>query len=68
MKGIIMKDYQRRVVIEKKELDERLGRLQLFLDGDIFSDLNEAEKNRLERQEEVMIEYSKILNERIEAF
>ncbi len=61
-----MEAYQQRVIDEKIELDAKLVKLQTFLakDMEIASD----ELERLKRQAEVMIEYSKILGERIEAF
>lgn len=63
-----MPPHQQRVVDEKCELDARLAKLTPFFDTPIFADLDEGEKNRLERQEEAMSAYSAILTERIAAF
>jgi len=59
------KPHEQRVVDEKRELDEKLSKLKMFLAGDIFSTLPSREQFRLKRQSEVMQEYSNILLERI---
>ena len=63
-----MEAYQKRVVEEKKELDEKLEKLIVFLDSDKFDRLPPEEQDRMSRQQEVMEEYSDILGERIAAF
>ena len=63
-----MQPHQERVVAEKKELDEKLAKLSLFMTGIAFANLPAGEKDRLFRQEDVMKEYSGILGERIAAF
>lgn len=61
--------HQQRVVDEKAELDEKLGKLHDFIQGNpIFKTLPEDEQKRLQRQDLVMAEYSQILSERIAAF
>lgn len=60
--------HQQRVFDEKRDLDEKLDKLGAFFDTKIFAGLDETERQRLERQEEAMLEYSAILGERIEAF
>ena len=60
--------HQQRVIDEKRDLDEKLTKLGGFFDTSIFAALDEGEKSRLERQEEVMTKYSLILGERIAAF
>jgi hypothetical protein len=61
--------HQQRVVDEKAELNEKLGKLHDFIqDNPIFKTLPEDEQKRLQRQDLVMAEYSQILGERIEAF
>lgn len=57
-----------RVLTEKVELDERIGKLVAFFDTPIFSGLPEAERGRLRAQHTAMADYSKILGERIAAF
>jgi len=63
-----MEDYQKRVVAEKMELDERLEKLSDFIRGNIFSGLDADEKNRLRYQLLAMQLYSNILSDRIVAF
>ena len=61
--------HQQRVVNEKTELDDKLGKLHDFIqENPIFKTLPEDEQKRLQRQDLVMAEYSQILSERIEAF
>lgn len=63
-----MEPHQERVVKEKSELDEKIGKLVPFLKTSIFAGLPEEEKDRLGRQLGIMQQYSDILNERISAF
>ena len=63
-----MKDYQQRVVEEQQDLDALIKKLDLFISGSLFQELDNAEQNRLKLQTEAMQEYSDILDERIEAF
>jgi hypothetical protein len=62
-----MEDFQ--IMIEEKEqLDEKLRRLDMFIDGGEFTKLHAAEQNRLRSQRYYMNGYSGVLTERIEAF
>lgn len=64
-----MQPYQQRAIDEKKELDDRLEKLNSFITSSpIYSGLDAAEKGRLERQRNIMTGYSNVLRERIEAF
>jgi len=63
-----MQSFQLRVVIEKAELDIRLRSLSEFFEKPEYVCLPAAEQNRMARQSAVMLEYSKILGERIAAF
>lgn len=63
-----MLDYQQRVIDEKAELDERLERLSEFIGGEIYRDLDDAERLRLNRQRDAMNWYSRVLGQRIDAF
>lgn len=63
-----MLPHQERVVAEKKELDAKLDSLKSFIEGDIFKTLPVDEQRRLNRQFDVMVEYSGILGQRIDAF
>lgn len=68
-----MQPHQERVVTEKKELDEKLGKLYEFVFGDgpgraTFKTLSPDERDRLEDQYTAMKQYSDILGKRIAAF
>ena len=63
-----MRDYKERVIAEKKELDAKLQRLSVFLDGDSLKTLPQAEQERMQRQLVIMKDYSMVLEERIAAF
>ena len=65
-KGLL--PHQQRVVEEKYELDEKLGKLLSFFQSEIFSSLSDAERSRLRNQARFMDGYSSVLKERIEAF
>lgn len=60
--------HQQRVVDEKRDLDEKLTRLQAFIGTETFNGLDGAERERLQRQAEAMKTYSGILRDRILAF
>lgn len=63
-----MEDYQLAVIKEKQELDFKLDRLESFTTAMRFQTLDSAEKERLQKQKQIMQQYSDILNERIENF
>jgi len=64
-----MDQYKQRVLDEKAHLDEKIGKLTEFIGTSVvFAGLDSGEQKRLERQREVMQEYSNILEERISAF
>lgn len=63
-----MEEYKERVVDEKHELDVKLEKLRLFFSTSIFNNIDSDEQDRLNRQEVMMTQYSKILGERIENF
>jgi hypothetical protein len=60
--------HQKRVVDEKSELDQKLSKLSEFLMTTMFASLPEDEQLRLRKQHLIMVEYSEILRQRIEAF
>lgn len=64
----ILAPHQLRVVVEKDGLNERLVALNKFLRSGVFVALPSDEKERLVRQSLAMLEYDKVLGERIEAF
>lgn len=63
-----MESYQRRVIDEKLELDERREKLGAFKNTDLFSKLPWQEQERLNTQAHIMTMYSAVLGERIAAF
>ena len=63
-----LQPHQQRVVAEKDELDERLGKLLAFFQSPIYAGLSEAERSRLRAQSFFMVGYSSMLGERIAAF
>jgi len=66
--GTAVPPHQQRVIDEKRELDERAGKLRSFFGTAIFGTLDDAEQQRLQQQAAVMATYSDILEERIAAF
>ena len=65
-KGLL--PHQQRVVTEKADLDERLGRLLAFFQTPSFEFMAEPERSRLRIQARFMEAYSAALKERIAAF
>ena len=63
-----MLPHQERVVVEKRELDERLIKFAAFGRTEVFASLPTDEQNRLNRQLAVLEEYSCTLSDRIAAF
>ena len=66
-----MQPHQERVVVEKKELDEKLEKLLVFIDagkGPVYAKLVTEERERLTTQARIMREYSDVLADRIAAF
>lgn len=68
MSVIGLAPHQQRVVAERNELCERLGKLSAFLATETYMQLPEPERVRLVRQASIMGQYSDVLAERIEAF
>lgn len=63
-----LQPFQKRVVTEKAELDEKLEALRKFIKTAQFCSLLNSEQSRLQRQVVAMSAYSTILGERIAAF
>lgn len=61
-------EYQQHVVEEKRDLDNKLFHLTLFVLTESFYEVSDAEQMRLQRQELLMRLYSQVLGERIAAF
>lgn len=60
-----LQDYQMRVIEEKSELDDKIYKLKAFIGSDKSSEIDLVEFNLLIDQYKVMLEYSSILNKRI---
>lgn len=61
-----MKSLKEKLVEEKKDLDEKLSRLNSFLENkELSSDVDETHKELLVEQSKIMTEYSHILRKRI---
>jgi hypothetical protein len=60
-----MQAFQERVVNERKELSDKLVKLEAFLPTDVFYTLPSAEQDRLKRQRAAMSTYLAVLDERI---
>lgn len=56
------------MIDEKRELDERREKLDLFFVTSKFARLDQAEQDRLKMQSKIMAAYSDILQLRIVAF
>lgn len=63
-----LQPHEQRVVEEKAQLDERLGKLFAFFQTETFTGLSEAERSRLRNQARFMDGYAAVLEERISAF
>ena len=64
-----MKDYQKRVVQEKIELDKNATKLSEFIgNNSMFLDISNPEQELMKEQCETMWQLSEILGKRIELF
>lgn len=63
-----MQPRQQRIIDDKMELDSKLKKLTRFIDSDFFNNLSRDKQSRLERQREIMEQYSDILGERNAAY
>lgn len=63
-----MEEFQKRIEVEKEELDNKLEALNKFIVGDIFKKLPKIEQVYLEAQLMFMEQYSNILHKRIALF
>lgn len=67
----MLQAHDERVVVEKKELDEKLGKLKAFCfdpGSPVFKALAPADRDLLEDQYTAMYQYSQILSKRIDRF
>lgn len=63
-----MDDFQKRVIVEKVELDTKTSALRKFITGDVFKTLESVEQEDLKAQVTVMRQYSNLLESRISRF
>lgn len=60
-----MLPYQERVVAERKQLNEKIAKLEAFVDGSTYIKLSEAEQDLLKQQLAAMRQYRYILALRV---
>jgi len=60
--------YQERVIEEKRELDEKLDRLRVYMGSPAFTSVPTDEQARMGEQASFMAGYSRVLGARIAAF
>ena len=63
-----MEPFQERVVTEKDELEEKIGKLHSFFTTSTFAELDPAEQDRLNEQLKAMETYAALLGQRIATF
>ncbi len=63
-----MQPWQERVVQEKADLDDKISKLEIFLDAPMFPKLAAEEQTLLTSQAQLMRGYSTILGKRISRF
>ena len=68
MTSVTLQPHQQRVVEEKRDLDEKTGRLAAFLETKTYDALVPEERGRLRSQLFYMRRYADVLGERIAAF
>lgn len=61
-------DWQVRVIEEKAQLDERRGRLDLFIGSGTYARIEDEDRALLLTQAELMKELSRVLGDRIKRF
>ena len=60
-----MESFVQRIIDEKEELDERIGKLKIFIASDRFKPLNTEMRALMEEQYFTMDHYSQILSKRL---
>jgi hypothetical protein len=63
-----MEDWQQRVLDEKRELGDKIVRLDTFIGSPGYNVLHEPEQARLRRQHYHMKHYYQVLQERVDAW
>lgn len=63
-----MQPYQERVVVEHKELHDKIDKLIVFIDSDYFKQLDSDDQSLLKEQLDIMMKYRSILIKRMNRF
>ena len=63
-----MQDFEKRVVSQLCELDDRMEKLSAFMYGDVFPTLLDVDQVLLRMQLRAMVPYAAVLSDRIERF
>ena len=62
----VAETFQDRLQIEECELNDKINKLNYFMQGEKFAALNEIQRNYMNEQYRVMVKYQEILKKRIE--
>lgn len=62
----VAETFQDRLQIEEYELNDKINKLNYFMQGEKFAALNEIQRNYMNEQYRVMVKYQEILKKRIE--
>lgn len=63
-----MSTFVERIKTEHKELEERLNKLYIFMDSDLFHRLPTGEQHLLDDQSAAMAEYKRVLLKRLDMY
>ena len=63
-----MEDYMERVIVERSELLDKVINLTGFIYSDRVLGISQKEQDRLQEQLHIMLEYARILTERISEY
>lgn len=63
-----MTQWQARVIVELVELEGKLSKLKMMLSSEQFAGMEGLDRLLLSEQHFIMVEYSRVLNERIKRF
>lgn len=66
--GKVYLPHQQRVIEEHKDLRERRLKLVAFLESPAFAALDVAERNRMQKQQQLMYELERVLQARVSNF
>ena len=63
-----MSPHEDRVLVERRDLGDKLDKLDAFIAGDVFTTLPDEDQSLLKRQADAMRKYENILDQRIARF